>query len=99
VTEAQLQEHITDMCDARGLIWIHNPDSRRVRKGWVDLIILGHGALFVELKSWDGRRSKKQVAMADSLILAGLPYRLWRPIDLDMGVIENALNELATPMI
>lgn len=99
MTEAELQDDVTEMCDDRGLVWIHNPDCRRVRKGWVDLIILGHGALFVELKASDGRRSKKQIAMADSLILAGLPYRLWRPADLASGSIENELNELATPMI
>lgn len=96
MTEAELQAEITKMCDERGLVWIHAPDARRVRKGWVDLIILGKGALFVELKSTDGRRSMKQIEMAESLLLAGLPYRLWRPADLGSGVIENELNELAT---
>lgn len=96
MTEAQLQTAIIKMCNDRGLVWIHAPDPRRVGKGWVDLVILGKGPLFVELKSSNGRRSRSQIAMAESLLLAGLPYRLWRPADLGSGVIENELNELAT---
>jgi hypothetical protein len=94
VNHAALQKAVTDLCDRYGLWWHHETDSRKSRAGWVDLVILGEDkSLFVELKSEDGRRTRKQRDCAGQLIHAGLQYRLWRPADL--GEIEHELNAMA----
>jgi hypothetical protein len=83
VTEAELQAAVLDLCRNRGLWAYHPHDSRRSEPGWVDLVILGRAPLFVELKSENGRRSRAQEDVAYRIQGAGLPYRLWRPIDLE----------------
>lgn len=66
--------------------------------GWVDLVILGRGAaLFVEVKSEDGRRTLDQMACARNLASAGLKYRVWRPSDLADGRIDDELDRIALP--
>lgn len=95
MTEAQLQDTITAMCKLFGLWHYHPHDSRRSPSGWVDLVILGpRGALFAELKSEDGRRSVAQIDVARRLELAGLAYKLWRPSDLQCGIIRKELEAL-----
>lgn len=94
VNERQIQAVITRMCDDRGLYWKDEPDSRRSKKGWVDLVILGNGALFVEVKADTGRRTREQIDMSLKLVFAGLQYRLWREEDLRSGVVEDELNKL-----
>ena len=41
MTEGDLQQRITDLCDWLHLKWHHETDSRRTRKGWPDLVIDG----------------------------------------------------------
>lgn len=99
MTEAQLQALVMRTCEELGLVAFHVPDSRRVgARGWVDLVILGiGGALFVELKSEDGRRSQAQIEMARAIRVAGLQYRLWTPLDWRRDNINRDLRRLAEP--
>jgi len=95
VTEAQLQDAVTDLCKLLGLWHYHPYDSSRSTSGWPDLVILGkRGAIFAELKSEDGRRSRAQVDVARRLEQAGLAYRLWRPSDLKAGIIRKELEAI-----
>jgi len=95
MTEAELQDAVIGLCKLRGLEWFHAYDSRRSTSGWVDLVIAGgRGALFVELKSEDGRRSMAQIKWAHLIMRAGLQYRLWRPADLKDGTIAKELESI-----
>ena len=107
MTEAELHKQITRLCTARGLWWFHAYDMRRGVQGegewartasgagFVDVIIVGNrGALFVEEKSADGRRSKAQMRWADRIVRAGLAYRMWRPCDLADGTIAAELDTI-----
>ena len=100
MTEAELLAAVIELCEVRDLWWFHAYDSRatvragtRPANGFVDLVLVGHaGALFVELKSADGRRSMAQIRWADRIIKAGLQYRLWRPGDYKDGTIAKELE-------
>lgn len=92
MTEAELQAAVTGLCDDKGLWWFHAHDNPRNSSGFVDLVIVGSSALFVELKSADGRRSMPQIRWAGRITKAGLQYRLWRPGDWDTGIIAEELE-------
>lgn len=83
MTEAQFQQQITDYCDWLRLRWHHETDSRRSKKGFPDLVIVGERLIFVELKSARGRISKEQREWIDDLESAGVEVYVWRPDDLD----------------
>ena len=84
------------LAEELGIWWWHEPDSRKARRGWVDLILLGpHGALFVEVKGSGGRRSGEQHLVARLLHRAGLSYRLWYPIGWHSGEIRKDLEAIA----
>lgn len=93
MTERELQQKVIALCAERGLYWHHEADSRRGNAGWPDLVIIGpFSALFVELKSADGRRSRLQIEVAARMVSAGLIYRLWRPEHLLSGKIAQVLD-------
>lgn len=59
-------------------------------EGWVDVLAIGQsGALFIENKSAEGRRSRAQIRVASRIIAAGLEYRLWRPEDWPDRIIAE----------
>lgn len=95
MTEAELQREVIDLVACMPGLWCyHAHDHPRNKPGWPDLVILGRGALFVELKSEDGRRSLAQVEVASRIAAAGLTYRLWRPSDWSSGLIRAELEAL-----
>lgn len=107
MTEAELHQEIVKLCQLRGLWWFHSYNSERdvqgsdeyqrqaSGKGFTDVVIVGfHGALFVEEKSEDGRRSRAQIRWAERIVRAGLRYRLWRPVDLKDGTIAAELEAI-----
>ncbi len=88
-TEAELQALVIDLATACGWAAMHVRPSR-VRgdqwatatsiPGWPDLTLLGHHrALFVELKSENGRLRPEQRDVINQLVDAGLDARVWRP--------------------
>ena len=86
MTEADFQKALTDLCDWRKLLWYHVNDSRKDRKGFPDLVIVGSRTIFVELKSQMGRVRKEQQEWIDRLALAGAEVYLWRPSDLPQAL-------------
>jgi hypothetical protein len=83
VTEAQWQQRITDLCDVLGLKWHHETDSRRSKKGFPDLVIVGLGVIFAELKTERGKVTADQQEWLDRLRDAGVEHYVWRPSDWD----------------
>jgi hypothetical protein len=94
VNEAELQVQVLRECRRLQLWALTIPDSTRITPGWVDVLILGRGVIAAELKSEDGRRSLSQIHVAQALIRAGIPYRLWRPSDWASGAIIRDLEAL-----
>lgn len=93
MTEAQLQQRITDLCDWLGLKWHHEVDSRKSKAGWPDLVIAGTEVIFTELKADKGRVSPEQAAWLGRLEQAGAKVYIWRP--KDWPEIERTLRRLA----
>jgi hypothetical protein len=96
VTEAELQARVIEMARALGLAVHWQRDSRRAEPGFPDLVIAGpRGVLFAELKSEAGRLSPQQRFWQHILVASGARWRLWRPADLDCGLIDEDLAALA----
>lgn len=96
MTEAEFLKAITDRCDELGLLWFHSYDSRRDRMaGFPDLVVVGHGLLFRELKSEDGSVSAGQMAFGRAIRGAGGNWAVWRPSDWSMGLLQGELRMLA----
>ncbi|MDA8316503.1 MAG: VRR-NUC domain-containing protein [Actinomycetota bacterium] len=98
MSEKELYAEVQSCCD-RLLLWTyHSHDARRDVKGWPDLVIWGPGGmLFRELKSERGRSSRAQLEIMTSLRLAGQDAAIWRPKDLDAGVVGRELFALTRP--
>lgn len=85
MTEAQWQRRITDLCDLLGLMWHHETDSRRSKKGFPDLVIAGpNGVIFAELKSNTGKVSDAQQAWVRQINTGGGEAWVWRPTHWDL---------------
>jgi hypothetical protein len=94
MTEKEWQQRITDTCDVLRLRWHHETDSRRSKKGFPDLVIVGtNGVIFVELKSQRGRIKAEQQEWVDDINTAGGEAHIWRP--LDWPIAEARLRQLA----
>lgn len=95
ISEAAFQSRITELCDWLRLKWHHETDSRKTRKGWPDLTIVGpRGHLFAELKK--NVKEKPTAAQAEWLVAlhnAGARTFLWRPDD--WPEINRVLHDLA----
>lgn len=101
VDEASFQAAVTDLATATGWRWCHFRPGRvqgggwrtpiAGSPGWPDLVLVrGDRALFVELKSTDGRLSQDQRLWLAALRTAGCDARCWRPSD--WAEIEEALR-------
>ena len=98
MTEDELQAKVTAMCDERGLMWHHCRDSRRChgRRGLPDLLLAGeHGVLFRELKGEHGVTSSMQDLWGWILRKAGQDWALWRPSDLESGLIAAEMEKIS----
>lgn len=93
LTEDQFQQQVTDLCDYLGLLWYHTHDSRRSNSGFPDLVIVGVGVVYAELKTQKGKVSPTQYDWLTALDEAGQEAYVWRPDDLP--VITNCLHRLA----
>lgn len=98
ISEALFQTRIEQMCRLLRLRWHHEVDSRRSRKGFPDLVIVGPGGVvFAELKAQNGRVTAEQRDWLADLTTAPGGHRaeVWRPADWDH--IEAVLRDLARP--
>jgi hypothetical protein len=93
IPEAAFQQRITDLCDWLHLRYWHDTDSRRNEAGFPDLVILGNGVVWAELKAERGRVSPEQQAWHDDLKRAGAEVYVWRPADWPF--ISDRLHALA----
>jgi hypothetical protein len=99
ITERDFQRSVTDLCDWLHLDWWHPLNSRGMRPGWPDLVIVGNRILYRELKTESGVISAEQRHVGHQLGNAGADWAIWRPRDLRNGVIERQLHELIPPML
>jgi hypothetical protein len=98
MTERELVAEVTNLCDQLGLLWHHCRDTRPCRgpRGLPDLIITGpRGVIFAELKSEDGATSPDQDLWLWTLRKGGATIELWRPADLESGIVRALLEQLA----
>jgi hypothetical protein len=102
VTEGQLVAEILALVDRAGLLAHHCHDSRHCSgpAGFPDLVIAGPGGvIFREVKSEHGETSSSQDMWGYRLLYAAPPflpplYAIWRPADLESGLIRGELNTL-----
>jgi hypothetical protein len=96
MTHAQFQREVIALCDARGLLVHYEPDSRRGRAGFPDLVIAGLGGhLFAELKTPGDIVRPAQRRWLATLEATGAPAVVWRPAALGTGEIRRRLDQLA----
>jgi hypothetical protein len=89
ITEAQLQRDIIELCSWHHLLVYHTHDSRRSRRGFPDLVIVGpRGVLFRELKSETGKMEPDQTCWGQGLAESGANWAVWRPGDWHSGRIR-----------
>ena len=93
--ERELQQLVADLCQVLGLPHFHPLNSRGMRAGWPDSVIIGTKVIYRELKSHDGKLSPDQRAIGDKLLAAGADWKVWRPGDWLNGGIETELRMLA----
>lgn len=98
MTEGQLHNAITGMCDLLGLNWMHVYDSRRQPpncKGWPDLVIIGTRIIYRELKRQTESLEPDQRRWGSRILDAGGDWGTWRPGDLWSLDIEKKLREIS----
>lgn len=96
MSEEELQAQITDRLNRLKLLWFHDVDPLKNRRGYPDLTIAGPGGtLFRELKTMTGRVSAAQQKWLDTLSEGGEDAKVWRPIDLLNGTVDAELAVIA----
>lgn len=94
----RFQKQVTDLADTLGLSWFHNPDSRRIRAGLPDLIIIGPGGvIYAEIKTGTGVLNPAQRKIIRLLRQSHQLVYVWRPGSLKSGQIYAALVEISKP--
>ena len=97
MTEVELEREVRRLLEVYhlGTAAFHVPDSRRMRSGLPDWIIIGRRVLWRELKSAYGAVSREQRHVGYLLQTCGEDWAIWRPADLHSGRIERELEGLA----
>ncbi|QAY16109.1 nuclease [Arthrobacter phage Elesar] len=99
LTEAQFQQQVIDLAKLHGYTLIyHTHDSRRSQPGFPDLVLVSEHrgrALFRELKTGTGRLTEAQFNWLAGMKLAKLNADVWRPADLESGLIIKQLRGVA----
>jgi hypothetical protein len=91
MTEAQLQQAVTDICKLYGLRWHHQRYSIGSKAGWPDLSVCGRKIIFRELKREDKNPTTAQLQWGIWLAEAGQDWGVWKPSDLASGRIQREL--------
>jgi hypothetical protein len=87
-----LTEEVTRLATSLGWGHYDTMDSRRSKKGFVDLVLWRHRLLLVAIKSTNGNLRRDQVTTLDELATAKAQVHLWRPVDWITGAVENELR-------
>lgn len=98
MTEAELLRAIRLLAADYHLHVFHCRDSRGSSgAGFPDLVIAGRrGVIFAELKSFSGSLTPDQRRWGSILREAGQQWIVWRPAELDNGLIARALESIST---
>jgi hypothetical protein len=95
VSEAQFQATVIAMCRLLRIDWHHAVTATRDAVGWPDLAMVGdRGFLLRELKTDNGRLTRRQQEWGDRLRRAGISWDVWRPADLSSGRIKRELEAI-----
>lgn len=97
MNEAQFQAEVIALCEKHSIVYHHCTDGRkcRGRRGFPDLVLVGFDdVLFVELKTTTGKLSDSQVQWKYDILKTGHRHEVWRPRDLETGVIDAILSNL-----
>lgn len=84
ISEAELQQWVTDLCTALHLLHYHTHNSRRSAGGFPDSVIAGRWVLYRELKrEYEALYvlPPAQQAWREALAEAGADWDIWRPSD------------------
>ena len=95
MSEAELEIHVRHLIRDLGLLWYHTHDSRHSPSGFPDLVIVGHGVIYRELKTARGKVTDAQAEWLHALVMAEQDACVWRPADLISGLIGRRLAALA----
>lgn len=96
ISERAFQNQVVQLAEMCGWLVFHNPDSRMVRAGLPDLLLIGDGVvIFAELKTDGGRLRPDQVTTIRRLQAAGQLTYLWRPRHFNQ--ITAVLRKQITP--
>lgn len=97
MTELELEREVRRLLEVYhlGRTAFHVPDSRRMRRGLPDWIIIGRRVLWRELKDAYKGLTSEQRHLGYVLQAAGEDWAVWRPVDLHSGRIERELDGLA----
>ena len=97
MSETELQSMVRKLCNRRGLIVQHDPDSTLAwEQGWPDLEIVGRrGIIYRELKIEHGRCSAEQWEVGRLIADGGGDWAVWFPSHLLDGTIERELDAIA----
>lgn len=96
ISERAFQNQVVQLAEMYGWLVFHNPDSRMVRAGLPDLILIHDKCvIFAELKTDGGRLRPDQVVVIRKLQAAGQHVFLWRP--RHFNTIKNVLNHRLEP--
>lgn len=96
ISEAAFQKQVVQLAEMCGWLVFHNPDSRMVRAGLPDLLLIGDGiVIFAELKTDGGRLRPDQVTTIRRLVRADQLVYVWRPRHFD--AIKAVLTQHIAP--
>lgn len=96
MTEVELNTHIRVMVAQRQLFGYQVRNSVGSAAGWPDWVLVGPGGLlFRELKAEGGIVSTDQSIVGRKLKAAGQDWDIWRPSDLQAGIIAMEMDGLA----
>src|SRR5271157_26495 len=85
MSEAQLEEHVRELCKGLG-----------ITPGVPDDILIGpQGVMWRELKTMRGKVTRAQQLLGEALLAAGQDWGVWRPGDLLSWRIARELVELS----
>lgn len=90
MSETDYYEQVRHLAQLFGWLIYHTYDSRRSYAGFPDTVLVRPPRIvYAELKREDGRVTKEQWAWFDALKASGAEVYIWRPSDLETGVIET----------
>jgi hypothetical protein len=92
--EAELQAAVVKLCKVLGVRWHHHHYSIGSKAGWPDLVLVGRGILFRELKREGKDPTPAQAEWGDWLAAGGGNWAVWRPSDLHSGLILRELEAI-----